>query len=288
MSVVTKKATQDHIELIKTNQDYVTGIETCKFAYEWTIDKVECDRTIIKSPEFSSHYSDFNDEWILEINPNTMVYSEGAGRMVRGTFVTIQLQPTKSNGFNDTSQLQTKRKIIVDVDKNKSNENIMRLNATQQLSADLKNLLLYKKSADVTIRVGQKSFHAIKSILGIRSPVFAAMFNHEYLKENKNNEVVIEDIDEGVFKEFLHYIYTGESPNIDKMPRELLAVADKYQVDCLKNICEAILCRMINCDNFATYKKKHPEVFVNVLEELLLTNKFKAIRQTSNSECTVL
>ncbi|XP_044010263.1 chaoptin-like [Aphidius gifuensis] len=115
---------------------------------------------------------------------------------------------------------------------------IPRNSATQQLSVDWKKLLLSEKSADVTIRVGQKSFRAIKGILGARSPVFAAMFNHEEFKENEKDEVVIEDIDEDIFEEFLHYIYTGESPNIDKMPMELLAVAEKYQVNCLKNICE--------------------------------------------------
>ncbi|XP_044010257.1 speckle-type POZ protein-like A [Aphidius gifuensis] len=181
------------------------------------------------------------------------------------------------------------------------------LNATPQLSLDWKKLLLSEKSADVTIHVGQKTFRVIKGILGARSPVFSAMFDHEQLKENEKNEVIIEDIDEGVFEEFLHYIYTGESPNIDKMPKELLAVADKYQVDCLKNICEEVICKTIIFDNvasifvfsdrhnleklnkkclefmkknlltvmsneeFQVQKKKYPELFVGVLEHLLLS-----------------
>ncbi|XP_044010256.1 speckle-type POZ protein-like B [Aphidius gifuensis] len=155
------------------------------------------------------------------------------------------------------------------------------LNATQQLSEDWKNLLLSEQSADVTIRVGQKPFRAIKGILGARSPVFAAMFDHEKLKES-------------------------ETPNIDKMPRELLAVAEKYQVESLKNICEEVICKTIVLDNvasilvfsdrynleklnqkclefmkrnlravmsnktFQVQKKKYPEIFVGVLEHLLL------------------
>ncbi|XP_044010312.1 speckle-type POZ protein-like [Aphidius gifuensis] len=184
---------------------------------------------------------------------------------------------------------------------------ISTFNATPKLGVDLKKLLLNEESADVTIQVGQKSFHAIKGILAVRSPVFAAMFNHKEFKENEKNEVVIEDIDEDVFEEFLHYIYTDESPNIDKMPMELLAVAEKYQVDCLKNICEGVTCRKIDFENvaskfvfsdrynleklnlkclefmkrnlrdvmanktFQAYKKKYPEIFVGVLEELLLS-----------------
>ncbi|XP_044019424.1 speckle-type POZ protein-like B [Aphidius gifuensis] len=177
--------------------------------------------------------------------------------------------------------------------------------ARQQLSVNWKKLLLSGQSADVTILMGQKSFPAIKGILAVRSPVFAAMFNHEQLKENQKNEVVIEDIDEDVFEEFLHFIYTGESPNINKMPMKLLAVAEKYQVDCLKNICEEILCETINSENVESilvfsdkyslkkldeecfkfmkknfrgvlskktllnYRQKYPQVFLRVPEELL-------------------
>ncbi|XP_044010301.1 speckle-type POZ protein-like [Aphidius gifuensis] len=128
---------------------------------------------------------------------------------------------------------------------------ISSFDAKLQLCVDLEKLLSNEKSADVTIQVGQKSFRAIKGILGVRSPVFAAMFDHEQFKENENNEVVIEDIEGDVFGEFLHYIYTDESPNVKKMPMELLAVADKYQVDRLKIICENIICKMINVDNVA-------------------------------------
>ncbi|XP_044019429.1 speckle-type POZ protein-like A [Aphidius gifuensis] len=124
---------------------------------------------------------------------------------------------------------------------NNNSDVISTFDATQQLSADLKKLLSNEQLSDVTIQVGQKSFPAIKGILAVRSPVFSALFNHEQLKENKKNEVVIEDIDEDVFEEFLHFMYTGESPNVNKMPIELLAVAEKYQVDCLKNVCEKII-----------------------------------------------
>ncbi|XP_044010139.1 speckle-type POZ protein-like B [Aphidius gifuensis] len=201
MSVVDRTATQDCIKILMSKQDHVTGMETCEFTYEWTMNDIKYDPIRIQSPKFSSHYSDFNDEWILEMDPTYRLINE------------------------------------------------MRL---QQLSADLEKLLLNEKLADVTIKVGQKSFRAIKGILGARSPVFSAMFNHEQLKENKNNEVAIEDIEEDVFEEFLHFIYTGESPNVDKMPMELLAVAEKYQVDCLKNICEEVICESINVDNIAS------------------------------------
>ncbi|XP_044010299.1 speckle-type POZ protein-like [Aphidius gifuensis] len=208
--------------------------------------------------------------------------------------------------YNDNNDLKIRCTITMPRKLTNSSGGISSFDAKQQLIKDWKKLLLNEKSADVTIQVGQKSFRAIKGILAVRSPVFAAMFDHEQFKENENNDVVIEDIEEDVFEEFLHYIYTGESLKVGKMPMELLAVAEKYQVNCLKNICEVIICETINVDNvasivvcsdrynlkklhekclefmkknlqavisnktFQVYKKKYPEIFVGVLEHLLI------------------
>lgn len=59
-----------------------------------------------------------------------------------------------------------------------------------------------------------------------RSPVFAAMFEHE-MEERKKNRVDITDVDHEVLREMLRFIYTGRAPNLDKMADDLLAAADK-------------------------------------------------------------
>lgn len=59
-----------------------------------------------------------------------------------------------------------------------------------------------------------------------RSPVFAAMFEHE-MEERKQNRVAIQDVDHEVLKEMLRFIYTGKAPNLEKMADDLLAAADK-------------------------------------------------------------
>lgn len=59
-----------------------------------------------------------------------------------------------------------------------------------------------------------------------RSPVFAAMFEHE-MEERKQNRVAISDVDHDVLKEMLRFIYTGKAPNLEKMADDLLAAADK-------------------------------------------------------------
>lgn len=62
-----------------------------------------------------------------------------------------------------------------------------------------------------------------------RSPVFAAMFEHE-MEERKRNRVDITDVDHEVLREMLRFIYTGRAPNLDKMADDLLAAADKVRV----------------------------------------------------------
>lgn len=52
------------------------------------------------------------------------------------------------------------------------------------------------------------------------------MFEHE-MEERKQNKVAIIDVDQDVLKEMLRFIYTGKSPNLEKMADDLLAAADK-------------------------------------------------------------
>ncbi|XP_044019425.1 speckle-type POZ protein-like B [Aphidius gifuensis] len=287
MSVLDGPITQGFIKLLMSKQDYVTGMETCQFTYEWTIKNFsEWKHKTIESPIFSSHFSDFKDNWILKIDCGT--YRLNVDLQIQSFNNTSHLETeckisinnrnenTKTNGFYEfletitwggyiltsdllkpingylqNDELKICCTITMSQKRIKNSDVIPTFDATQQLSADLEELLLNEDVSDVIIQVGQKSFPAIKCILAVRSPVFAAMFNHEQFKENQKNEVVIEDIDEDVFEEFLHFIYSGKSPNVNKMPMELIAVAEKYQVDCLKNVCEKVLCETINFDNVA-------------------------------------
>lgn len=119
-----------------------------------------------------------------------------------------------------------------------------------KLSEDLGNLFDNEKFSDVTLSVGGREFQAHKAILAgkpkiflivvkdhyiwinfsnaARSPVFAAMFEHE-MEERKQNRVAITDVDHEVLKEMLRFIYTGKAPNLEKMADDLLAAADKVR-----------------------------------------------------------
>ncbi|XP_036337467.1 protein roadkill-like [Rhagoletis pomonella] len=117
-----------------------------------------------------------------------------------------------------------------------------------RLSDDLGALFHNEKFSDVTLTVAGREFRTHKAILAARSEVFSAMFEHE-MKERKQNNVVIQDIDHEVLKEMLCFIYTGKAPNLEQMAEVLLAAADKYALEKLKVICEEAICRKLSVDN---------------------------------------
>lgn len=122
---------------------------------------------------------------------------------------------------------------------------------TSRLSDDLRQLLESKKFYDVTLIVERREFLAHKAVLAARSPVFEAMFTHN-MEEKKNNRVVITDIDEEVLEEMLRFIYTGRISNmIDEKGKtgDLIAAADKYNLEILKIMCEKQLCKKMCVEN---------------------------------------
>ncbi|XP_037808057.1 protein roadkill-like [Lucilia sericata] len=108
------------------------------------------------------------------------------------------------------------------------------------LTKDFGNLLQNGIFADVTLVVDDKEFHVHKAILAARSPVFAAMFEHE-MKEQTLNRVEITDIDGDILQEMLRFIYTGKVINIAEIAKFLLPAADKYAIESLKKFCEVML-----------------------------------------------
>nr|CAD7258816.1 unnamed protein product [Timema shepardi] len=119
-----------------------------------------------------------------------------------------------------------------------------------RLSDDLGLLFENQKFSDVSLFVSGREFQAHKAILAARSPVFAAMFEHE-MEERKQNRVDIKDVEIEVMREMLRFIYTGKATNLEKMADDLLAAADKYALERLKVMCEEALCTNLSIDNAA-------------------------------------
>jgi hypothetical protein len=88
------------------------------------------------------------------------------------------------------------------------------------------------------------------AILTAGSPVFAAMLQADFV-ESKTRIVNIADIDMDVFKEMLTYMYTGKAPNLVKknFARSVYEVADKYDIELLKNVCEDLLVTQLSNSN---------------------------------------
>mgnify|MGYP002041784908 FL=1 len=99
-----------------------------------------------------------------------------------------------------------------------------------RLSDDLGQLFECSQFADVTLTCAAREFRCHKAILVARSPVLAAMFEHD-MKERQHNRVEIDDMDPDVMADMLRFIYMGRAPNLDSMAADLLAAADKYALE---------------------------------------------------------
>ncbi|XP_065204152.1 speckle-type POZ protein-like [Planococcus citri] len=118
---------------------------------------------------------------------------------------------------------------------------------SDNLPKGLERLLRDQTFVDVTFVVDGKKFGAHKNILAARSPVFEAMFKHD-LQENRSNQVNISDIRPEVFEEFLLFMYTDNTPNRE-IVTELFVVADKYQVEGLRVLCQKIILKELSVEN---------------------------------------
>lgn len=116
------------------------------------------------------------------------------------------------------------------------------------LSSHFGKLLLEENGADLTFSVGGESFAAHKIILAARWPVFEAEL-YGQMKEREDQCIIVEDMQPGVFKALLHFIYTDSLPCVDdlgdddysEMIRHLLVAADRYAMDRMKLMCQNIL-----------------------------------------------
>jgi speckle-type POZ protein len=107
--------------------------------------------------------------------------------------------------------------------------------------------LLDDKFADFVFKVENVNIPAHRAILAARSPVFAAMFQHDMM-ENKTNETEIEDVTPATFKALLQFIYTGHC-KVGNLAEELLVAANKYDIQDLRDICAKELRKKLTVEN---------------------------------------
>ncbi|KAG8380745.1 hypothetical protein BUALT_Bualt06G0048000 [Buddleja alternifolia] len=130
------------------------------------------------------------------------------------------------------------------------------------MGQNLKYLLDAELGCDIVFQVGGESFRAHKLILAARSPVFRAQF-FGLVGDPNNDKVELEDVEPSVFKALLEFVYSDNLPNFHEtvlststsfeiMMQHLLAAADRFGLDRLKQLCEAKLCEGVSADTVAT------------------------------------
>ncbi|KAL5197071.1 hypothetical protein ABZP36_000583 [Zizania latifolia] len=118
----------------------------------------------------------------------------------------------------------------------------------------LGNLLVNMDGTDVTFDVGQERFLAHRCVLAARSSIFKAEF-FDSMNAKDRRIIKIEDMEAGVFRSLLHFIYTDTLPDASQdvvMAQHLLVAADRYNVERLKLICEEKLSKNLDSDMLAT------------------------------------
>ena len=122
---------------------------------------------------------------------------------------------------------------------------------TLTMLEDMEKLFLDQNDCDVHFYFDNgKKIGAHIIILKLRSPVFAAMFEHE-MEEKATGRVHIQDIDPDIFNQLLYFMYCGwiSAPLTCEMAKALYVAADKYEVGGLRNECISCLLSNVRVDN---------------------------------------
>ena len=129
-------------------------------------------------------------------------------------------------------------------------QNNSKLKGMTKVIEQLGKLFNDKELSDIEVECGEEVFNCHQLILSTRSDVFRTMFQAD-MKENRTKRVTIKDFNPDVVKEMLHFIYTGATNEnvLKEKAGELLAAAEKYQLNCLKEVCEDYLCSVLEVTN---------------------------------------
>lgn len=129
----------------------------------------------------------------------------------------------------------------------KSNNLIGRANLRNDLSLPIS---LYRDDSlkDIKLVVGNSCVMAHKVVLATRSEVFRSMLTHD-TREKQTNVIEIQDVSCEAVNAFVKYLYIEEIDNVSEELDTLLMLADKYDVQGLKERCENYLIQMVNDEN---------------------------------------
>jgi len=127
-----------------------------------------------------------------------------------------------------------------------------RWSPSESLARDFLAGLQSGEDTSVTLIAEDRQLPAHKEILALRSPVFRAMFAH-WTQETARREISIPDLPASAVSELLRFIYTDSCSEgaLETLGDQLLAAADKYQVERLRQLCEVELANSLSIENAA-------------------------------------
>lgn len=109
----------------------------------------------------------------------------------------------------------------------------------------------YNSFSDFKVICGKeehaKTFNVHKIFLALGSPVFKAMLQND-CHEASSNTLSVTDVHPDTMQKLIHYMYTDDITE-DMADEELLAAADKYQIESLKIVCESRLMSALKLEN---------------------------------------
>jgi len=124
------------------------------------------------------------------------------------------------------------------------------------LNAHMKKLLNSSTCSDVTFVINDIPVYAHRCIIAARCEPLKRMLTGP-MRESGESEIVLHDVEYESFLGFLEFIYTDsvealEEDSIDlRYTLDLFAVADKYLLEPLKNLCNSAIQRSITPENVA-------------------------------------
>ena len=151
----------------------------------------------------------------------------------------------------------------------------------------LKDLYVKQTNCDVHFYFKEREhMGAHSTILAARSPVFAAMFQHN-MEEAVTGQVYIEDIQPDFFDQLLHYIYSGRTlkPMTEASAQTMYVAADKYDIGDLKKDCVRFLLSCVRVDNVVNLMIWSHSYLVKKVKEAAVTFAARHGKEICKLEC---
>ncbi|CAL1296386.1 unnamed protein product [Larinioides sclopetarius] len=152
-------------------------------------------------------------------------------------------------------------------------------NFFSHLKQDLTNILQDGSLSDIVLQAGTETFQAHRAVLGARSPVFKEMFQRDFEQIEKKVETL--DLDAGVLRKLLLYIYTGIVEDLQwDVAVSLYTAATKYELIPLRDTCSKFLmgslCISNACDTLVLIQ--HDEEKKKIIMQFFLDHGTDIIR----------